>query len=529
MGMPACAGHELSGLYGLELRTVTGAINASILPISLRAADVVGDAAHRIAPEASLLVMRGDGGAADLATLRRRPLMTAFSGPAASVAGALRRLTLNDAIAIEVGGTSSNVALVRGGRPVLSYVRVLEHQTGVRSLDVRVVGVAGGSLMRVSRRLGRLRISDVGPRSAHIAGLSYATFSSPEVIEHSRAMLVSPKPGDAADYVVLAAPDGRTYAPTVTCAANALGLVSADAYAAGDKQAARAAFERVGELVGESWDRVAQRVLNLAAGKIAEVVEELVAAEKLRAPAVIGIGGGAGALVPTLATRLGLQHEIAPDAEVLSSIGDALSMVRVEIERGAAKPTPELIAQLHREAEAEAIAAGAAPESVQVESERIPERAAIRVTATGAVALRSGNMPAASAVALQRAAEHALGGTAELLASSAAYSLFVRSRSDHSDNQRFALVDSHSGISAVGRGRVMAGSGDELAAQLGETLPQIVKHIGPITVAPHVRIVRGPRVIDLGALSNVDEILTAALAECATAGSEPVIALIVKS
>ncbi|HUR17218.1 MAG TPA: hydantoinase/oxoprolinase family protein, partial [Candidatus Limnocylindrales bacterium] len=170
-GIAACAGHELSGLYGLELRTVTGAINASILPISVEAARVVGEAVVRVAPNAGLLVMRGDGGAADLEMMRRRPLMTAFSGPAASVSGALRRLELVDAICVEVGGTSTNVAIVKGGRAVLSYVRVLEHQTSVRSLDVRVVGVAGGSLMRVSRRLGRLRVSDVGPRSAHIAGL----------------------------------------------------------------------------------------------------------------------------------------------------------------------------------------------------------------------------------------------------------------------------------------------------------------------------------------------------------------------
>ena len=375
-GLPACAGHELSGLYGLELRTVTGAINASILPISLRAAGVVEDAVRRIAPDAALLVMRGDGGAADLATLRRRPLMTAFSGPAASVAGALRQLTLNDAIAIEVGGTSTNVALVRGGRPVLSYVRVLEHQTGVRSLDVRVVGVAGGSLVRhsVAGSAGCAYPTSAAVRSHRGSGICHVP--SVGALEDAKALLVAPRPGDSADYVVLQAPDGRTYAPTVTCAANALGAVDRDSYAAGNAAAARAAFECVGELVGEPWDRVAQRVLALATAKIAEVVEDLVGAEKLRAPTVVGIGGGSGAIVPALAKRLGLESQIAPDAEVLSSIGDALSMVRIEIERGAAKPTPELISQLHREAEAEAIAA-APRRSVQVESERIPERAAI--------------------------------------------------------------------------------------------------------------------------------------------------------
>ena len=97
---------------------------------------VIGDAAPN-SDDVSVLVMRGDGGAADLRMMRTRPLLTAFSGPAASVQGALRRLELVDAIAIEVGGTSTNVAMIKGGRPVLSYVRVLEHQTSVRSLDRR--------------------------------------------------------------------------------------------------------------------------------------------------------------------------------------------------------------------------------------------------------------------------------------------------------------------------------------------------------------------------------------------------------
>jgi hypothetical protein len=73
------------------------------------------------------------------------------------------------------------------------------------------------------------------------------------------------------------------------------------------------------------------------------------------------------------------------------------------------------------------------------------------------------------------------------------------------------------------------GTGDDVARQLRATLPDLVRHLGPITVAPAVRIVRGPRVVDLGALSNVDEILFAAVAECDVARDEPIVALIVRS
>src|SRR5581483_654845 len=76
---------------------------------------------------------------------RRAPALTLYSGPAASVAGALRTGAIGDAVIVEVGGTSSNVAAIKGGRPGLAYVQVGKHSTAGRALDVRVAGVAGGS------------------------------------------------------------------------------------------------------------------------------------------------------------------------------------------------------------------------------------------------------------------------------------------------------------------------------------------------------------------------------------------------
>ena len=55
--------------------------------------------------------------------------------------------------------------------------------TCVRSLDVRVAGIGGGSLVRVERRWQRMRVADVGPRSAHIAGLPYASFAEPAQLD----------------------------------------------------------------------------------------------------------------------------------------------------------------------------------------------------------------------------------------------------------------------------------------------------------------------------------------------------------
>ncbi|MFM7535444.1 MAG: hydantoinase/oxoprolinase N-terminal domain-containing protein, partial [Acidimicrobiales bacterium] len=61
VGLPACASTELSGLYGLELRAVTAAINASILPIAVRTAGYVSQGVAAAGIDAPVMVMRGDG------------------------------------------------------------------------------------------------------------------------------------------------------------------------------------------------------------------------------------------------------------------------------------------------------------------------------------------------------------------------------------------------------------------------------------------------------------------------------------
>lgn len=529
LGIPACAGHELTGLYGLEMRTVTAALNAGILPTGVRTARFVDEAVKGDLGDIPLLVMRGDGGAADTETLSRQPLVTAFSGPAASVSGALRHLSVEDAVVVEVGGTSTNVSVVRGGRPVLSYVRVLDHVTSVRSIDVRVAGVAGGSLIRARYRRGRLTVDEIGPRSAHIAGLPYCSFATEGELRDAQPKLIAPRPGDPDAYVVLENAAGRRFAPTPTCAANALGRVTAGAYAAGDVRAARIAFERLALAFGKDWRDLATEVLSAAASKVATVVAAAMEENKLASSLVIGLGGGAGVLIPTMSQSLGLDHVIPADAEVISSVGDALSLIRVEVERTLASPSSDALASVYREAEQAAVAAGASPSSLQVESESVPHKNALRVVATGAVALDSHAGVASGAMDLSRAeavAAAKLGPGASLLTNDDFYAVFA---TGSGRRRAFAVIDRFGTIATSGEGQVLAGPPNEIAAQVEESMPRYVRHYGPVGVAPALRVLRGSKLVDLSLVSSPDKALAAVLDECASAHDGSIVVFITRS
>ncbi len=381
-GLFATAGHEVSSMYGLRARTRTAALNAAILPRMVRTARMTDEAVKRATIAAPLMVMRSDGGVMDVREMERRPILTMLSGPAAGVAGALLHENVTDGIFIEVGGTSADCSAIRAGMPQMRPARVGGHRTMLRTLDVRTLAIAGGSMIRANAS----GIVDVGPRSAHIAGLKYASFVEPDVFRGARVERVRPTARDPADYVAIVAADGSRIALTPTCASNMLGYVPDGAFAKGNPISARRGFEVLAQHIGGSAEELARRALEIASSKVIAAIDELIADYELdrETLVVVGGGGGAAALVPFAAQRTGVEFRLARDAEVISPIGVALALVREVVERTIVDPSPEDILRIRRQAQDAVVAAGASPERVEVAVEIDPQRNLVRATASGA-------------------------------------------------------------------------------------------------------------------------------------------------
>jgi len=503
-GLPACAGHELSGAYGLETRTISAAINASILPVVERTTTLVASALAEAGLDAPLLVLRGDGGAMSVGEFRRRPSFTIGSGPAAGVSAALHQLEIRDGIVVECGGTSSNVSVIKNGRPLLRTLRVMGRPTCVRSIDSWVVGAAGGSMARVGRR----RLEDVGPRSAHLAELPYACFATPEELADARLELRAPRAGDPADYAVICAAGGD-FALTATCAANALGLADG-AYAAGSRDAARLAFAPLAERLRTTVDEAATRVLDGAARRIADAAAEAAKQHALRDDVpLVALGGSGEVLVARVAELLGRPMVRTEHPEVLSSIGAALSLVRVELDRNGVSALD--VPALATEAEAACIAAGAAPASITVETAYDEADGILRAVATGAAALETGAVgaePADDRRRLEAAADALELAPADLtlLAANDFYRVFSENGSG-----RVAVVDARAAIPVAEDARcVFAGEGTEFIDRLRVELREHTRELGVATMLPRVVLVSGSRILDLSDARRPEDVLTAA-------------------
>lgn len=540
-GVPATATHEITRLYGLTKRARTAALNAGVMPRMLQTADLVESSILKAGITAPLMVMRCDGGVMSLGEMRNRPLLTVLSGPAAGVAGALMGEKVSEGVFLETGGTSTDISVIRRGRVQIRHAELGGRETYLSALDVRTVGIGGGSVIRLGggEGDGAAVLTEVGPRSAHIAGLPYACFADPAELDGARLVRVAPLESDTADHAVL--DNGtRRFALTVTCAANALGRVPEGDHARADPRAARAALEPLARALGTDVAGAARAVLDRATERVETVVEALIGDYGLdrSVAALVGGGGGAATVTPHLGERMGLSARIAAHSEVISPLGVALALVRESVERIIPGATHADVLSVRAEAEAAVVAQGADPDGVEVDVTVDPQRNLVTAVATGATELRTRDRTAAVAREQARAAAaDSLGADAADLTEYAAngrYRVLGLVRRPTGPFGRLARERRHIRV-VDGEGVVRLHNGDAevdtlVAGQAEGRLKDLVEERTAYgdggAVPPAVWLLLGPKIADLSGVMDAGHLLALAGTEIARrAPDEEVVAI----
>ncbi len=160
-------GHSLLSESREYERGVTAAVNASVQPLLERYVARLVDQLAARGYRRDLLVMNGNGGMVSARAVSKEAVKTVMSGPASGVMAAVatgRRAGMSNLLTYDMGGTSTDVAMIRDGRAPVSNEIEVEYAMPIHvpMVDVRTVGAGGGSIARIDAG-GMLR---VGPQSA---------------------------------------------------------------------------------------------------------------------------------------------------------------------------------------------------------------------------------------------------------------------------------------------------------------------------------------------------------------------------
>lgn len=160
-------GHALLAENREFERGVTAAVNASVRPLLERYVERLGRELSANGYDGDVLVMNGNGGMVSSRRVAREAAKTVMSGPASGVIAAAytgRRAGIENLITYDMGGTSTDVALIRHAEPAVSSEIEVEYGLPIHvpMVDVRTVGAGGGSIARVNAA----GLLEVGPQSA---------------------------------------------------------------------------------------------------------------------------------------------------------------------------------------------------------------------------------------------------------------------------------------------------------------------------------------------------------------------------
>jgi N-methylhydantoinase A/oxoprolinase/acetone carboxylase beta subunit len=211
-GLPVTCGHELASELDSVLRAATCALNASLVPLLRDLMVSLRRALSSLGVQAPVMVVRGDGSLMRVEMAMDRPVETILSGPASSVVGARALAGLKDMLVVDIGGTTTDLAVVRNGLPLLNRrgATVGRWRTLVRAVQTVSSGLGGDSQVTLE---GGAHVR-VGPRRA--VPLAFAAHAYPQVrdmlgesIERASRL----EPAESVIYLTARSLNGNTMSP----------------------------------------------------------------------------------------------------------------------------------------------------------------------------------------------------------------------------------------------------------------------------------------------------------------------------
>ncbi len=218
-GRPVTPSHALSARLGGPKRALTALLNAQLTPLLDRLIAATLDRIAALGLRAPLMVVRGDGALVSAEVARARPVETILSGPAASLVGAGWLTGLRTALVADLGGTTTDLGVLRDGRPRLDPdgARVGPHRTMVEAVAMATHGLGGDSRLDLDPARSGVAALRLGP--GRVEPVARFAERHPELVAATLArQAAQPRPGPE-DAVFLHA---RRTEPALEGAAGAL-------------------------------------------------------------------------------------------------------------------------------------------------------------------------------------------------------------------------------------------------------------------------------------------------------------------
>ena len=312
-GVPVSLGHVVLPEMQEYERTLTTVANAAVRPIVGRYVGALRDRLAAAGCPARLSLLRSDGGLMSSEKAQGHPVALLMSGPAGGVTGALwvaRHAGLRNILTLDVGGTSTDVALIENGEPRRVRTTEVGHlSVRASSLDVKTIGAGGGSIASVPELTGALR---VGPQSAGAV----------------------PGPAAYGKGGVL---------PTVTDANVVLGYLPENLLGGSfrlDRAAAERAVQTIADALGIDLMAAARGIIDIANETMFGALR-MISVQQGYDPrdfALMGFGGAGPLHVNAVARLMGSYPAVSPVSPgVLCALGDATTRTRTETARSLSK------------------------------------------------------------------------------------------------------------------------------------------------------------------------------------------------